>query len=278
VADDFARLVGSWIFVRVQVGIMVVWLGLNALNLIHPWDKYPFMFLNFILSLEAALWVSVVLMALNRFADRDRLRAQHDYELDVKAEEETKALMNHLMHQDEILLQIVNRLDRSDREMKRLTRRLEQATEPGPETPRPPPTPVAPPAPQSPPPTSSAPPEPERPLEIRRAIDLGGNALGKSEVALDHRSIAVAAVRSKGRPHGQRSGAAGHLRTEIHELRLRCGFCREVSGTRRESASVHDGIADKCETQVVGNVEPLVAVGDNRVGQLKPVDQSARLG
>src|SRR5438445_1184974 len=68
-------------------------------------------------------------MAMNRMYDRDRLRAQHDYALDVKAEEELKALMNHLMHQDEILLQIVNRLDRGDREMKRLARRLEEVLE-----------------------------------------------------------------------------------------------------------------------------------------------------
>ena len=129
VADDFARLVGSWIFVLVQAGIMALWVILNALNVLHPWDRYPFLFLNLILSLEAALWVSVVLMSLNRLADRDRLRAQHDFELNVKAEEELKALMNHLMHQDEILLQIVNRLDRGDREMKRLARRLEQAIE-----------------------------------------------------------------------------------------------------------------------------------------------------
>jgi uncharacterized membrane protein len=146
VGDDFSRLVGSWIFVLVQVGIMVVWVGLNALNLLHPWDKYPFLFLNFILSLEAAIWVSVVLMALNRLSDRDRLRAQHDYELDVKAEEELKALMNHLMHQDEILLQIVNRLDRGDREMKRLARRLEQVIESSPEPAQPKPaTPERPP-------------------------------------------------------------------------------------------------------------------------------------
>jgi uncharacterized membrane protein len=129
VANDFARLVGSWYFVLAQAGIMVLWVGLNAFNLIHPWDKYPFLFLNFILSLEAAVWVSIVLMAVNRLADRDRLRAQHDYELNVKAEEELKALMNHLMHQDEILLQIVNRLDRGDRELKRLARHLEQALE-----------------------------------------------------------------------------------------------------------------------------------------------------
>jgi len=129
VADDFSRLIGSWVFVLAQTGIMVLWVGLNALNLIHPWDRYPFLFLNFILAVEAAVWVSVVLMALNRLADRDRLRAQHDYELNVKAEEELKALMNHLMHQDEVLLQIVNRLDRGDRELKRLARHLEQAIE-----------------------------------------------------------------------------------------------------------------------------------------------------
>src|SRR5215472_3991831 len=86
VATDFARLVGSWPFVLAQVGIMVVWIALNAFNVIHPWDRYPFLFLNFVLSLEAALWVSVTLIARNRMADRHRLRAQHDFELEVKAE------------------------------------------------------------------------------------------------------------------------------------------------------------------------------------------------
>jgi uncharacterized membrane protein len=165
VASDFARLVGSWVFVLVQLGLTVVWVLLNLLNLVHPWDKYPFLFLNLVFSLEAAIWVSIVLMTLNAFADRDRLRAQNEYELNVKAEEETKALMNHLMHQDEILLQIVNRLDRSDREMKRLTRRLEQASEPTSDTPRPPQTPPSPPAPQS-PPSSTEPARPERSLEL----------------------------------------------------------------------------------------------------------------
>jgi uncharacterized membrane protein len=129
VASDFARLIGSWPFVLTQLGIIVVWIGLNALSLIRPWDAYPFRFLNMVLSLEAAIWISILLMSLNRQSDRDRLRAQQDYELNVKAEEELKALMNHLMHQDEILLQIVNRLDRGDREMKRLARRLEEALE-----------------------------------------------------------------------------------------------------------------------------------------------------
>ena len=125
ISADFARLVGSWVFVFTQVGLMIIWVVLNAIGALAHWDGYPYQLLNLVLSLEAALWASLVLMALNRMHDRDRLRAQHDYELDVKAEEETKALMNHLMHQDEILLQVLNRLDRSDQEMKRLLRRLE---------------------------------------------------------------------------------------------------------------------------------------------------------
>ena len=146
---------------------------LNAIGVLRHWDPYPFLFLNFIFSLEAAIWVSVVLMALNSLADRDRLRAQSEYELNVKAEEELKALMNHLMHQDEILLQIVNRLDRGDREMKRLARRLEQALEPSADATRPPPPPHAPPQPPPalagppPPPTAApTPSQPERPLGL----------------------------------------------------------------------------------------------------------------
>jgi uncharacterized membrane protein len=127
IGADFARLVGSWVFVLAQIGLMVVWVILNAIGSLAHWDGYPFHLLNFVFSLEAVLWASLVLMALNRMYDRDRLRAQHDYELDVKAEEELKALMNHLMHQDEILLQIVNRLDRGDRELKRLVRTLESS-------------------------------------------------------------------------------------------------------------------------------------------------------
>jgi uncharacterized membrane protein len=125
IGADFARLIGSWSFVLAQVGLMIVWVIVNAISSLVHWDGYPYQLLNFVLSLEAALWASLVLMALNRMYDRDRVRAQHDYELDVKTEEETKALMNHLMNQDEILLQILNRLDRGDREMKRLTRTIE---------------------------------------------------------------------------------------------------------------------------------------------------------
>jgi uncharacterized membrane protein len=165
VASDFARLVGSWVFVLAQLGLMLVWIILNAVGFLRHWDAYPFLFLNFIFTLEAAIWVSVALMALNSQADRDRLRAQNEFELNVKAEEEVKALMNHLMHQDEILLQIVNRLDRSDREMKRLARRVEQTLEANAEASRPPQPPQAPPLPPS-PISPATPPQPERSLGL----------------------------------------------------------------------------------------------------------------
>src|ERR1700704_2210925 len=78
VAMDFTRLVGSWVFVLAQLGLILVWLLLNWLSLINRWDAYPFQFLNLILTLEVAAWVLLMLMAFNRQADRDRLRAQHD--------------------------------------------------------------------------------------------------------------------------------------------------------------------------------------------------------
>jgi uncharacterized membrane protein len=128
-AEDFARLIGSWTFIVMQAALTVVWLVLNILSFTNHWDPYPFQLLNLALSLEAALWVSITLMALNRLADRDRLRAQHDYEVDVKSEDELKMLMTHLEVQDEVLLQILQRLDRTDRELRRMARRLGVAEE-----------------------------------------------------------------------------------------------------------------------------------------------------
>jgi uncharacterized membrane protein len=62
-------------------------------------------------------------------ADRDRIRAQHDYEIAVKGEDEVKALMTHLEIQDEILIQVLHRLDHADRELRRLGRRLGEPEE-----------------------------------------------------------------------------------------------------------------------------------------------------
>ena len=106
VADDFARLVGSWTFIIFQGILLVLWVLLNAAATINHWDPYPFGLLNLVLSLEAAFAASFVLMALNRLAIRDRLRGQQEYELSVKSEEELKAIMSHLEAQDDAMLQL----------------------------------------------------------------------------------------------------------------------------------------------------------------------------
>ena len=124
VAEDFSRVVGSWTFVILQLALILGWLAVNVVAFAQHWDPYPFQVLNLVMSLEAAIWVSVVLMSLNRLAERERLRAQHEYELAVKAEEEMRMVMHHLEVQDDVLLQILHRLDRSDRELRRVARRM----------------------------------------------------------------------------------------------------------------------------------------------------------
>lgn len=124
IAEDFVRLVGSWTFVVLQSLLTVFWLVLNVVAATNHWDPYPFQLLNLVLSFEAALWASIVLMAVSRSADRERVRAQHEYESAVKAEEETRMLMVHLEVQDEVLLQILHRLDRTERELRRMARHV----------------------------------------------------------------------------------------------------------------------------------------------------------
>jgi uncharacterized membrane protein len=124
IAEDFARLVGSWTFVLLQLILLGAWLALNLLTRFHHWDPYPFPLLGLILTVEVLLGAAIVLMALGRLSDRDRVRGQHQYEVDVKQEEEMRMLMHHLEVQDEVMLQVLHRLDRLDREVRRMARRM----------------------------------------------------------------------------------------------------------------------------------------------------------
>lgn len=123
-ADELARVVGSWTFIALQVVLAGAWVGLNLTAVVAHWDPVPFLLLNLALSFECALWVLLVLMTLNRLLDRERLRAQQDYEAGVKLEEELRSLMTHLEVQDDVLLQVLVRLEQTDRELRRLARRL----------------------------------------------------------------------------------------------------------------------------------------------------------
>lgn len=104
-ADKIAAAVGSWPFIAVQSAILALWIAANAYFALHPallkaWDPYPFILLNLVLSFQAAYTGPVVMMSQNRQAEKDRLTAQRDYEVDQRAENEIAIVMAHLLHQD----------------------------------------------------------------------------------------------------------------------------------------------------------------------------------
>ena len=99
IADRVARFGGSWTFIILFVVVLLSWITLNTLMLRQDgkaFDAYPFIFLNLILSMVAALQAPIILMSQNRQASRDRVSAGLDYEINLKAELEIMALHDKL--------------------------------------------------------------------------------------------------------------------------------------------------------------------------------------
>ena len=110
-ADRIAAFGGSWTFLICFGGFLVVWIGFNSFVLYaRPPDPYPYILLNLILSCIAAIQAPVIMMSQNRQEAKDRLRSQHDYQVNLKAELEIRHLhekVDHLLsHQWERLAQI----------------------------------------------------------------------------------------------------------------------------------------------------------------------------
>ena len=93
VADQVARLGGSWAFMAIFVAFLLAWTLFNySLPPDEAVDPYPFIFLNLLLSMVAALQAPVIMMSQNRQSAKDRQMAAHDYEVNLKAEIEIMAL------------------------------------------------------------------------------------------------------------------------------------------------------------------------------------------
>ncbi|MEO7156814.1 MAG: DUF1003 domain-containing protein [Vicinamibacterales bacterium] len=98
-ADQVAQFGGSWTFIGLFAVVMVVWVLLNSFILVRldkAFDPYPYILLNLFLSMLAAIQAPVILMSQNRQGYKDRLSAEHDYEVNLKAELEIKALHEKL--------------------------------------------------------------------------------------------------------------------------------------------------------------------------------------
>jgi uncharacterized membrane protein len=110
-SDRLASFGGSWRFVIIFGVILSGWVFINSLVLLwRPFDPYPFILLNLILSCLAAIQAPIIMMSQNRQESKDRLRSEYDYRINLKAELEIRHLhekMDHLLnHQWERLVEI----------------------------------------------------------------------------------------------------------------------------------------------------------------------------
>ena len=92
IADDVAATMGSWTFIIIQSAVLAVWIILNITAFVEKWDPYPFILLNLALSFQAAYAAPFIMMSQNRQQDVDRKAAEHDYEVNIKAELEIELL------------------------------------------------------------------------------------------------------------------------------------------------------------------------------------------
>ncbi len=94
VADRVATIGGSWTFMFIFGGILLIWMAINSLLLARvgrgetgaQWDPYPYILLNLMLSTLAALQAPLIMMSQNRAAEKDRLAAEQDYKVNLKSE------------------------------------------------------------------------------------------------------------------------------------------------------------------------------------------------
>lgn len=110
-ADKVADFGGSWIFISLFMVFIFIWLFINVYILVQkPFDPYPFILLNLILSCIAAIQAPIIMMSQNRLEEKDRERSKHDYKVNLKAELEIRMLnekIDHLiLNQQQKLLEI----------------------------------------------------------------------------------------------------------------------------------------------------------------------------
>ncbi len=100
-ADNLTKWAGSWTFILTFFFFIIIWMSVNAYILVswekgNPFDPYPFILLNLVLSCLAAIQAPVILMSQNRQSQKDRLRAEYDYKVNRKAERENLVILEKL--------------------------------------------------------------------------------------------------------------------------------------------------------------------------------------
>ena len=112
-SDAFADFAGSWIFLGIFTGLLFLWVFLNSFILVsRPYDPYPYILLNLVLSIIAAVQAPIIIMSQNRQEVRDRLHAERDFQVSIHTDSEIHRLhkkIDYLMtNQGHKLLEIQN--------------------------------------------------------------------------------------------------------------------------------------------------------------------------
>jgi uncharacterized membrane protein len=98
-SDHIAEFGGSWKFLITFGAVLLIWIGINGVIIAtRAFDPYPFILLNLILSCLAAVQAPIIMMSQNRAEARDRLRAENDYKVNLKAELEIRHLHEKIDH------------------------------------------------------------------------------------------------------------------------------------------------------------------------------------
>ncbi|MGE8225132.1 MAG: DUF1003 domain-containing protein [Stenotrophomonas sp.] len=116
-ADRVAALGGSWTFILIFVTALFFWVLLNSgVFAGGALDPFPFIFLNLLLSMVAALQAPIIMMSQNRQASKDRQMAAYDYEINLKAEIEIMSLHEKMdsLKQDQVMLLIAQQQKQID--------------------------------------------------------------------------------------------------------------------------------------------------------------------
>ncbi len=107
-SDKIADFGGSWTFIIIFFAFLFIWIGINVFMLTKkPFDPYPFILLNLLLSCIAAIQAPIIMMSQNRKEDKDRERSEHDYKVNLKAELEIRAMHEKIDHVTRHILEII---------------------------------------------------------------------------------------------------------------------------------------------------------------------------
>jgi uncharacterized membrane protein len=113
-ADRVASFGGSWTFIMIFFALLATWVTGNSLYwMYHPFDPYPFILLNLVMSLLASIQAPIIMMSQNRAGARDRLQAENDFRVNLRAEIEVRALtekVDQLLHNQWVRLMEIQQI------------------------------------------------------------------------------------------------------------------------------------------------------------------------